>query len=410
MLELQNVVVDDITAGRRKSQVSVELLKYAGVNGDLGDTLTIPSQARLQRAAEQTWIECWTSCRKGAIMESKDEDTTKNEMKNGDVQKVDLAPAQAKESNGSSTQQLLLEMQESSRTNKALQKEIAALRETMPQRDELLLKNKELERTNSNLKDQIAALQESTRKSAEILSLMEKLKEERDAAEKKAKALEETIGQLSAKLHAPTWDAAIVPEEVGRAKASFRVDVYLPDDEANYRGRIEHILTKEAKTFTGFDRNAIVDFIAAHLPKSERGTSSGQVKKPSARATGSVAVEPAMMRVSVMPSGSERPTQMVEHNKPFKVNIALDEKALAVEQGTAVHCTASVQAKPIEGGMGRTIGQYSGTLSPKKTLTLPAQPLASGFYYLSAQVAVIPQKAGEQSLRFAQEEYPIDVY
>ena len=411
MLELQNVVVDDITAGRRKSQVSIELLKYAGVNGDLADTLTIPSAARLQRAVERVWIECWTSCAKGEIMKSKDEETSKKEtLRNGDVQKDELAPSQAKESNGSSAQQLLLlEVQESSRTNKALQKEIAALREAMLQHDDLVVKNKELERTNCDLKDQIAALQESTKKSAEILALMEKLKEERDAAEKRVKALEETIAGLRVKLQTPTQDLVVVPEDVGRAKASFRVDVYLPDDEANYRGRIEHILTKEAKTFTGFDKNAITTFIADRLPKSERATASSQVKKPTTRATGRVAVEPAMMRLSVMPSGSERPTRMVKHNKPFKIDIALDEKVLTVAHGASVQCTASVQARPIEGGSVRSIGQYSGVLSPKRTLTLQAYPLSTGFYYLSAQVTVNPQKAGEQALRFVEEQYAVDV-
>lgn len=375
------------------------------------DTTVLPWRApSLERTDEELWMDCWTSFIKGAIMESKNDEKTKRGEEKGE----ERAPDQAKEVNGSFAKQLLLDIREISRENKSLQKEVASLKETILRRDDLMLKYKELEKTNTDLKPEIENLRGSVKESR---TTIETLTAERNAAEKKLKAMQEAMDELRKEMRKQTKDTEPVPRQTGRAKASFHIDIYRRDDETQYDGWINLVGSDKDCKLTGFDKDAIIRFLADNLPKSEKAIQTERIAEDSERPFPvdkrlPVAEKTGHVQLSVRQSGTDTPTQMIQHDKPFDISIAIDPQALRLGKSAPKSCTASVEAKPLEGGATRTVGRYTGSLSPKGTFTVRghARTLSPGFYYLATRVAVKPEKAGEQPVNFSEERFPVDVY
>ena len=60
-------------------------------------------------------------------------------------------------------------------------------------------------------------------------------------------------------------------QEAGAHRHSFRIDLYQREEGSPYSGRILHLLSEEAATFQGIDREVIADFISRHLHLEEQG-------------------------------------------------------------------------------------------------------------------------------------------
>ena len=77
--------------------------------------------------------------------------------------------------------------------------------------------------------------------------------------------LEKVIEFLKGKfVDAEHWDKAI-SKDILSQKASYRIDLYRY--QGQYQGKIEHILTKDKKAFTGLDGIAIIEFMLAIFAK-----------------------------------------------------------------------------------------------------------------------------------------------
>jgi hypothetical protein len=162
------------------------------------ETITIPSQARLERVGGRIWVESWTSSRKGAIMESKNDNTTKiHQMNTGERRNEEPSISQSKETKEALVQVLLREMSE---LREALHSRSKEVERDLPrmQRDELERRNMELERANSELNNKLAALDESFQKVADDILSIDALRKQRDAAELRARELEQTIWEIRA--------------------------------------------------------------------------------------------------------------------------------------------------------------------------------------------------------------------
>ena len=269
-----------------------------------------------------------------------------------------------------------------------------------------------LSRTNRTLLEEMEALKDELRttseKEGEEHGKLEETKKEHDELKLKRNELEQTVQQLENELAALQSAPDAPSDELGSAKASFRIDLYSREGNGYYIGKIEYLLTKQKKNFAGVDKEAIADFVTAHLPRIEKPSKS----TPSTKLSGPMSTTAHPMKLDVMPAEGETPTQNIVHGKPFRVRFALDARALDLEQDAALPYTAQLQAKRLGGSSRLQLGEYTGILALRKTfeVQVAAGAIPPGGYRLLANVTLSSRKGEALPVRLVEESRFINVY
>lgn len=274
-------------------------------------------------------------------------------------------------------------------------------------------------------------------------------KELKETRQKQAE-LEEKIEVLKKQLNAKGAQE-IISSDISAPKSTFRVDLY--PQEGKIQGRIEHLLSKEKKIFSGLDSTAILDFLNSHRPYIKEPLKT-QPAKPVAADTASAftpaksvgavptpasaAVEkvPAPVTAAVdtvsapatevipeletlnltsvdvfLPDGS-KPTGAIQHDQPFEVRIAFAIPDQVKTTRTQIHYTASIFAKSLLGGSHKLVGEISDILEVTEALTVNILPntLASGVYKLETAMSFHLTGKEKQPRFISHESNPVNVY
>lgn len=121
--------------------------------------------------------------------------------------------------------------------------------------------------------------------------------------------------------------AAEAPEIPG-SKSSFRIDLYVQDDQA-LQGKIEHMLSQEKQTFQGLSAHSLIEFIKAHLPQPEPASPSPQAAPPRGGEARGREIPPAFGRVQLKTmqlqwAAKGDATTSASHDRPFWVHLEVD--------------------------------------------------------------------------------------
>ena len=246
-------------------------------------------------------------------------------------------------------------------------------------------------------------MKERSSQGDKIKKELRELRKQHEELRGKNDALERSVRTLESQLNVQQHNAEANPEDLSNAKASFRIDLYARQGNGDYKGRIEHLLTKEKKLFDGVDKEAIAQFIASHLPRATRRTKDMAATKEIA---GGIA------HFDLLATDTEMPTYNIDHDRSFSVRVSLSQQALRGTKSAPVNCTALLQAKPLGKNLRLFIGEYAGPLPDSKMFTVDAlaRSLSPGLYRLIADVTLSPQREPTQPLHITEESNLINVY
>lgn len=317
------------------------------------------------------------------------------------------------------------------KTKSQLQQELAQAHNTLrKQETELMAYQEELQQTRAAL-EPLEELQAELDSTKEQLRALWKIKEENEKLRKQLQTLEEnaliqaeeagrklrdsenrnlelegkiqelgkTIDSLQDKLAVSEEREETISEDIPSPKASYHIDLY--PHQGHYQGRIEHLLTKDKKVFTGLDQAAIFEFISRHLPQIERGAEKTKptpvqlkpavekVEEPPLEKVLEAERMPGEVRLSdlkVIPVGSDRPSTVLRHDQPFEVFITLDLTNIVLPSEGSVEQTVTIYAKPLGGGSHQIVGEARGILksAEESSLKMEAKALPAGTYRLEA--------------------------
>ncbi|MBD3287449.1 hypothetical protein GF337_01485 [candidate division KSB1 bacterium] len=187
-----------------------------------------------------------------------------------------------------------------------------------------------------------------------------------DQLEKDNAELAQTVNDLEKKLLECERESKnivqpqIELDEPSAEKETFRIEFC--NREEDYQGRIEHVLTKENKTFTGPDSKAIIDFISQHIKKPEMQASAPCVPVPAKLKNPEFAVR----------------------NQSFNMKLKFDLSKIEIDQEDPVTCHIMIYAKPIGIGRRKLIVETQKQINASGiyNIDLTADMLSSGAYQL----------------------------
>ena len=174
------------------------------------------------------------------------------------------------------------------KTKAQLIEELERIRSVLSEKEETIEELRELlestraeleaaRRQTGQLDDLSTKLEESEAFAEEMTTHAQKLEEELAQWKERAAAdpardesvgplqrrileLEEIERTLRSRLEEP-------PEAIEASKATFKIEIY--PRNGGYHGRIQHLLSKDQKTFKGLDKETIYEFLHSHRPQSE---------------------------------------------------------------------------------------------------------------------------------------------
>ncbi len=275
---------------------------------------------------------------------------------------------------------------------------------------------RELSRINSSLLEDVEALKEQIRTQERTSEEVIKLRKECAESEQRNQELERTAKRLEAQIAAPQEPSTVVTDDIGSAKATFRIDLYSRQGNGDYAGRITHLLTKDWKPLDLLDKEAIAAFIAAHLPRIEGKDVVQSLAPTSAPVTSKhpipLATATDALRLTVHTRKRKAPTQSVAHDESFKIQIVFDERKLELEQGATHSCATLLEAKRLGGSQRLTVGEYKGLIPSDRTLEVevPPRTLPLGKYRMSARITMSSPKGQSVPVRLVEESSFINVY
>jgi hypothetical protein len=211
---------------------------------------------------------------------------------------------------------------------------------------------------------------------------------------KRISDLEKVIEFLKSKFEAAEqWDKAI-SKDILSQKASYRIDLYRY--QGQYQGKIEHILTKDKKAFTGLDGIAIIEFMSRHLPQVEDKVEKTEPHVAQPIPPGetvedfidSERISGPLQRLSdlrVVPVGADTPITTLSQNQIFEVHVNVDLTDVIIPEDESIEKTLTIYAKRLGGpheiiGEARSIPISSG----KRTFKMIGKSLPVGAYRLEA--------------------------
>jgi hypothetical protein len=206
--------------------------------------------------------------------------------------------------------------------------------------------------------------------------------------------LEKVIEFLEGRfVSAEHWDKAI-SKDILSQKASYRIDLYRY--QGQYQGKIEHILTKDKKAFTGLDGIAIIEFMSRHLPQVEDKVekTGAQVTQPIfARETvedfsHSERISGPLQRLSdlrIIPVGADTPITTLSQDQIFEVHVNVDLTDVIMPEDEPIEKTLTIYAKRL-GGPHEIIAEARciPISSEKKAFKMIGKSLPVGAYRLEA--------------------------
>jgi len=189
------------------------------------------------------------------------------------------------------------------------------------------------------------------------------------------------------------WDKAI-SKDILSQKASYRIDLYRY--QGQYQGKIEHILTKDKKAFTGLDGIAIIEFMSRHLPQVEdkvektephvvQPTPQGETVEDFIDSGGISGPLQRLSDLRIIPVGADIPITTLSQNQIFEVHVNVDLTDVIVPENESIEKTLTIYAKRLGGpheiiGEARSIPVSSG----KRTFKIIGKSLPAGAYRLEA--------------------------
>jgi hypothetical protein len=217
-----------------------------------------------------------------------------------------------------------------------------------------------------------------------------KLTDQLQNNKKKIVDLEKINARLEEKIIDVQHTEEMIPEDFSVGRAAFRIELY--PRQGHYQGKIEHLLTRDKKGFSGLDNEVIMGFISEHLPPKEEQVEEPQpdalpAKEADQVETNGQTTEALHIReFNIIPTGAWRPTGVVPTNSPFHVQLILDPSDIATEQAGRLNYNVSIYAKRLEGGHRKIIGEVKGEVKstdPFKT-KVAATALPTGIYRFEA--------------------------
>jgi hypothetical protein len=217
-----------------------------------------------------------------------------------------------------------------------------------------------------------------------------KLTDQLQNNKKKIVDLEKINARLEEKIIDVKHTEETIPEDFSVGRAAFRIELY--PRQGHYQGKIEHLLTRDKKGFSGLDSEIIMGFISKHLPPKEEQVEEPQPDALPAQEAGQVEQNGQtegtlhIREFNIIPTGAWRPTGVVPTDSPFHVQLTLDPSDIASEQAGGLNYNVSIYAKRLEGGLRKIIGEVKGEVKstdPFKT-KVAATALPSGTYRFEA--------------------------
>ncbi|MGD8992842.1 MAG: hypothetical protein PVI00_15405 [Desulfobacterales bacterium] len=206
--------------------------------------------------------------------------------------------------------------------------------------------------------------------------------------------LEKVIEFLIDKFEAAEHRDKAISQDIISQKASYRIDLYRY--QGQYQGKIEHILTKEKKAFTGLDGIAIIEFMSRHLPQGEQKVEKtephvAQPIPPGETVEGSIDTEPisgplqGLSDLRIFPVGADTPINTLSQKQIFEVHVDVDLTDVVMPEDESIEKTLTIYAKRL-GGPLEIIGEARSipVSSKKRTFKMIGKSLPVGSYRLEA--------------------------
>lgn len=185
-------------------------------------------------------------------------------------------------------------------------------------------------------------------------------------------------------------------------RVSYRLDLYL--HEGRYIARIEHLLTKEKRTFSSLDRDAIMDFVTSRLPPVDH--SKGVDFRPQG-ARLEVDPEDDLPRgLRLVPAVQGRPSHVLIHDSAFEVGVKFEADDPPLDAEMPVEHDVVLYARPLPRGSRQLMGHTHGVISPTQTTPIVhafADSLTTGLYRLEA-TGTLKTTSGRRLICRAREE------
>ena len=282
------------------------------------------------------------------------------------------------------------------KTKPQLQKELSVVQDTLKKQETEI---SECRGKLQQAQDELGSLKELQAK----LNLVEDADKELRGSEthehqlaERILELEKIIEFLKGKFEAAEhWDKAVF-KDILSPKASYRIDLYRY--QGQYQGKIEHILTKDKKAFTGLDGTAIIEFMSRHLPHVEEIVEKTEPHlaqpipsgKTVEECVDSVHVSRPQQRLSdlmIIPVGTDNPITTLSQNQTFEVHVNVDLTDVIMPDDEPIEKTLTIYAKRL-GGTPEVIGESHiiPTSTGKSTFKMIGKPLPVGAYRLEASL------------------------
>jgi len=232
---------------------------------------------------------------------------------------------------------------------------------------------------------------------------LRKAEEQRLALEQKIVLLESTVEELQAKLTSKEKDYVVLPEEGAAPKSSFRIDLY--PHQGHFRGKIEHMLSKDKKVFSNLNEPGILDFMYSHLPRAQEGVKAAD--RESLPAGTLPADRASIEEMKIVPA------TVIHHRQPFQVQLTAAISEKLKEPARQIRYKASVFAKKLaRGGERQLIAETENTLAEAGTFAIHVAPnvLSPGFYRLEVAVSFNAEKGEPSPIAAFLESGLIEVY
>jgi len=239
--------------------------------------------------------------------------------------------------------------------------------------------NEQLQTKNNNLHVELQKVQNENEQVKEKLKKeLEKELEIRETEKEKIQLvrkvteLKQTIKSLEERISANEKLIPVEPEENGD-RILFEIYFYKRQDV--FQGKIVHPISKSSKAFAGVDPDAIMEFIAAHIPKPEEQTKAAEL------------VPPASER-KIIPVDLIIANRIGQANQPLRIKIKLDLSNVLLAKQFPIICNMSIFAKPIQGGPKQMIAETIRTLHSAEVfaIDMETKSLPRGTYNLETVV------------------------
>ena len=235
-----------------------------------------------------------------------------------------------------------------------------------------------------------------------------KAKAQTKELERKIRDLENKNKNLKEKITDLQKTEETIPEGSGASKAAFRIDLY--PRQGHYQGKVEHLLSKEKKAFSGLDQKAITDFINKHLHQPEElvVTPNSVAPKPKAASveTQTPAFKTASTRkLALIRDGKMQKEALIPHDQAFQLALIVNPPKSIVEENVPCPYNISVYAKRMGGGLKQILGETSGQITSTEEFTanVPCVPLPAGIYRIVASGTSNIKKDRQEAIGYFQE-------